>query len=104
MRIIGFSKKWEKFNNVEFTTFRFPRKDRDWSADEEVQVVLKPRSKEREPLGVARIIHKETLAIRDISKYEAVLDGFANCLDMWLWLGKPKQDKLINKLTLRWLF
>lgn len=34
MRILGFSKKWDKLNNGKFTTFRYPRKDslvgRDW--------------------------------------------------------------------------
>ena len=66
MRILGFSKKWDKLNKQwferdrhTFTTFRFPRKDRDWDVEELVQVVYKPRSKEREALGVARIIRKE---------------------------------------------
>ena len=66
MRILGFSKKWPKLNkrwfepNLQtFTTFRFPRKDRDWEVEELVQVVYKPRSKEREPLGMARIIRKQ---------------------------------------------
>jgi len=57
MRILGFSKKWAKLNNkLLFTTFRFPRKDKDWEIEEVVQIVYKPRSKEREPLGIARII------------------------------------------------
>lgn len=104
MRILGFSKKWDKLNNIEFTTFRFPRKDRDWQVGEEVQIVYKPRRKGGgERLGVARINFKETMTIRDISEFEAVWDGFKNTLDMWLWLKKPKMNKLINKLTLRWV-
>lgn len=66
MRILGFSKKWGKLNNdILFTTFRFPRKDKDWEVEEVVQIVYKPRSKGREPLGIARIIRKET---RDLTK------------------------------------
>jgi len=30
MRILGFSKKWDKLKDPEFTTFRFERKDKDW--------------------------------------------------------------------------
>ena len=66
MRVLGFSKKWTKLNNpIIFTTFRFPRKDRDWEAEEIVQVVYKPRSKDREVLGIARIIRKEK---KDLNK------------------------------------
>ena len=72
MRILGFSKKWDKLNKRwferdrhTFTTFRFPRKDKDWEVEELVQVVYKPRSKEREPLGIARIIRKQE---KDLSK------------------------------------
>ena len=103
MRIIGFSKKWGKLNDIKFTTFRFPRKDRDWAEGEEVQIVFKPRSKEREPLGIARIIFKERRTIRTITEEEAIKDGFCNSLAMWLWLGKPSMAQGINKLTLSWV-
>ena len=33
-----------------------PRRDEDWDIGESVQVVVNPRSKKREPLGVAMII------------------------------------------------
>ena len=104
MRILGFSKKWDKLSDIEFTTFRFPRKDRDWSAGEKVQVVFKPRSKEREPLGIARIIFKEFRFPLAITGDEAIKDGFNNALEMWLFLKKPKNDTPINKLTLRWYY
>lgn len=66
MRIISFQKHWDKLNNaILFTTFRFPRKDADWAVEEVVQIVYKPRSKEREILGVARIIRKEP---KDLNK------------------------------------
>lgn len=60
MRILGFSKKWGKLKQVFFTTYRFPRKDKDWGIEEVVQIVYKPRSKEREILGIARIIRKQS--------------------------------------------
>ena len=103
MRILGFSKKWAKLNDIEFTTFRFPRKDRDWAASETVQIVFKPRSKGREKLGIARINYKEFVKVRDISEDEAIKDGFLNAFEMWLWLKKPEGERLINKLTLYWI-
>ncbi len=60
MRIIGFSKKWSKLSQPTFTTFRVERKDKDWFTGESVRVVVQPRTKGREPLGIAQIINKET--------------------------------------------
>jgi len=130
MRILGFSKKWGKLNNLLFTTFRFPRKDRDWQVEEVVQVVFKPRSKEREILGVARIIRKQE---KDLNKKWSYYPTphFPNTPDM-ITLLEAKEDgfdamhgggdtekmrkffidtygysrcnkELINKLTLYWL-
>ena len=66
MRELGFSKKWTKLNNeILFTTFRFPRKDKDWQLEEVVKIVFKPRSKLREVMGIARIIRKEP---KDLNK------------------------------------
>lgn len=66
MRILGFKEKWAKLDRkILFTTFRFPRKDKDWQVEEVIQVVYKPRSKEREVLGVARIIRKQ---VKDLNK------------------------------------
>ncbi len=106
MRIIGFSKKWDKLQKPEHTTFRFPRKDadkgRDWKFGETVQEVYKPRSKtQREFIQIAEIIKKEPKAIEDITEEEAVEDGFESLLMMWMFLGQPRMKKLINKLTLR---
>ena len=115
MRVLGFSKKWDKLNDTEFTTFRFPRKDKDWQIGEFVQVVYKPRSKEREILGIAQIIIKASrmfidTRIRNISlvtEHEAILDGFNDWFDMRDWLIKTYsveriQNEPMNKLTLRW--
>ncbi len=65
MRILGVSQKWGKLNNLLWTTYRFTRKDKDWEVEEVAQVVYKPRSKDREILGVARIIRKE---LKDLDK------------------------------------
>jgi len=116
MRILGFSKKWDKLNQKEFTTFRFPRKDRDWANGEEVQIVFKPRSKEREILGIARIIDKRprwvrphplTSELKKVDDEEAQKDGFVHASEMILWMDLQHNfrnyDEPMNKLTLRWL-
>jgi len=76
MRELGFSKKWGKLNSeILFTTFRFPRKDKDWQVEEVVKIVYKPRSKEREVLGIARIIRKEP---KDLNKRFSYYPGIGN--------------------------
>ena len=130
MRILGFSKKWTKLDEVIFTTYRFPRKDKDWAVEEVVQCVFKPRSKEREVLGVARIIRKQPKDLNKKYHYyiggyaipntldtitpdEAGADGFTGMhgggdtekmrkffIDTY---GYSKCKELINKLTLYWM-
>ena len=125
MRILGFSKKWGKLNQDVFTTFRFPRKDRDWEVEELVQVVYKPRSKERRILGIARIIRKEPKNLNKnfnyyspntldtITPQEAEDDGFTGMhgggdtkkmrqyfVDTY---GYSKCKEAINKITLYWV-
>lgn len=114
MRIISFSQRWPKLLNPEFTTFRFPRKDRDWEVGEIVQVYFKNRSPNREKLGEAEIITKEPRRtkcsipnnIPVVSDLEASADGFENFSDMYNWLvetyGGMRASFTINKLTLRW--
>lgn len=129
MRILGFSKKWPKLQQEEFTTFRLPRRDRDWQVGEQVQIVYRPRSKEREVLGVAEIVSKEVrspvrLAPLDgipiITDEEALADGFEGKRNrfgvwkspyfvMWEWLWdahdiRRLMQEPINKLTLCWMF
>ncbi len=70
---------------------------------EVVQIVYKPRTKEREILGVAHIISKEYGKVEEITEDEAKRDGFSSALEMWLWLKKPNGNDLIHKLTLRWV-
>lgn len=138
MRILGFSKKWGKLNkqwfepNLQtFTTFRFPRKDRDWDIEEQVQVVYKPRSKDRESLGIARIIRKQEKDVKKnwsyyprpsspntldmITPEEAKEDGFTSMhgggdikkmLDFLRNSSTYEQfyrEGRVNKLTLYWL-
>ena len=116
MRILGFQRKWEKLQKPEFTTFRFERRDKDWQLGEQVQIVYKPRHKDREILGIAVIVGKEFRSpdaelpkrnIISISDEEAKEDGFMDYEDMWNWLLEVygDEDKLMfepmNKLTLR---
>ena len=131
MRELGFSKKWGKLNSETlFTTFRFPRKDKDWQVEEAVKIVFKPRSKEREVLGIARIIRKEPKDLNKQFNYyvggystpntpdtitpdEAEDDGFTGMhgggdtekmrkffIDTY---GYSKCREPINKLTLYWI-
>ncbi len=106
MRIISFSKRWDKLQRPEFTTFRFPRKDKDWYRGEVVQVYFQSRSPQREPLGIAEIVKKEPKLLADITHEEAVEDGFVNLYDMFEWLAKSHKGRdmfqPINKLTLCW--
>lgn len=123
MRILGFSKKWDKLNNpILFTTFRYSRRDKDWGVEEVVQIVFKPRSPEREPLGTARIIRKQEKDMRKkfyvfggvdhspdvITPVEAYEDGFTHMgggdsETMRKFLHDYSRGELINKLTLYWM-
>ncbi len=116
MRIMSFSKKWGKLSQPEFTTFRFPRKDKDWYVGETVQVYFKSRSPQHEKLFDAEIITKEKRAMAKhgdktgcqlVTNDEAIADGFPyGYFSMWEFLwdyygGKRLLDEPINKLTLR---
>ncbi|MFA5036717.1 MAG: hypothetical protein WC479_06025 [Candidatus Izemoplasmatales bacterium] len=113
MRIISFSKKWDKLKQPVFTTFRYPRKDRDWTVGEVVQVYYHNRSPNREKLGVAGIINKELRKIGTaFSEYqptesEAIADGFKSLADMTAWFrdthGKRIFSEPVYKLTLKWV-
>lgn len=118
MRILGFSKRWPKLEQPEFTTFRFTRRDRDWEVGELAQIVVQFRRKGGgERLGVAEIISKEECWIfttkkswgaKTLTSKEAWEDGFKSCFDMAMWLVKAHGhqrlvDEHMNKLTLRWI-
>ena len=115
MRIISFTKMWDKLKQPEFTTFRYPRGDKDWFVGEEVQVFYKNRSPNREKIGIAEIVKIEPRRILSVVPYdiprisddEAISDGFENFNDMVDWLHKTYSKWVlrsnINKLTLRWL-
>lgn len=101
MRVLGFSLKWDKLGEPIHTTFRRPRKDKDWYEGEVVQEVYKPKSKEREILQIAQIMSKEPRIFKDITEAEAVKDGFHNKVEMYLFLGKPARTLSLNKLTIK---
>ena len=112
MRILSFTKKWDKLKQPEFTTFRVPRKDadkgRDWHINEVVQVYFHNRQPDREFLGIAKIIDKSSTWLSCLDDEEAVADGFTDIVDMIEWMMKahkgqtdPQQVRL-NKLTLSW--
>ncbi|MBA7651742.1 hypothetical protein ES703_59561 [subsurface metagenome] len=118
MRILGFSKKWPKLQEPEFTTFRFTRRDKDWQVDELAQIVFQPRRKGGgEKLGVAEIVGKEPRWIftakkprgqKVVTPREAHADGFKSYVDMAMWLVRAHGhqslvDEPMNKLTLRWV-
>jgi hypothetical protein len=108
MRILGFSKKWDKLSSdVGFTTFRLPRLDKDWWTGEKVQIVVKPRSKDREYLGIAEIVWKDSVWMHDITSYMAWMDGFDTLAEMMAYLlkshSKVRLDhEPLNRLLLKW--
>jgi hypothetical protein len=113
MRELGFSKMWLKLQQNTFTTFRFPRKDRDWAVGETVKVVYHPRHKDRRVIGQARIILKEQrtflgkpIDTPQISTEEAIADGFDSLSGMLGWIAKTYGHipvEPINKLTIQWM-
>ena len=110
MRILGFQKKWAKLSKPSFTTFRYPRADKDWQVCEVVQVVIKPRSKNREYMGTAEIIRIESLRMEEITEGRAIQDGFESLNAMLAWLGKTYGNnyrwlwqKPMNRLSLAWV-
>lgn len=108
MRILSFTKMWDKLGQNIFTTFRFPRRDKDWQKGEVVRVFYKQRSPERKELGIAEIIDKEPKKILgDVTGIEAKEDGFQSISDMAFWLrkryGNRIEDESMNCLTLKWI-
>ena len=123
MRILGFGRLWPKLEQEIFTTYRYPRGDKDWEVGEVVQVFLKPRSRSRVKLGVARIIGKEPRELDDsfqrrfpeslegqvpvVTEEEAKADGFATVAEMVAYFIKQRgaldYTSLFNKLTLEWV-
>ncbi len=94
MRIISFSKRWDKLQQPEFTTFRFPRKDRDWEEGEVIK-------KELRKIATAYEEYRPT-------ETEAKADGFENLFEMNTYFRKSYGEERIfrepiNKLTLRWV-
>jgi hypothetical protein len=103
---------WPKLQQYGFTTFRFPRKDKDWAEGEVVRIVYHPRSKDRKILGIAKILTKEQrvlmgkrFGVPQVTPSEAIADGFNGLSGMLGWIAKTYREiplKPINKLTLIW--
>lgn len=125
MRILSFSERWPKLQNpILFTTFRYPRRDRDWEVEEVVRVYFKARSPARENLGTARIVRIETKDMGKrwspyswdapntpdmISRDEAEADGFTgihgggDVKKMIQFIKDYGRGDMVNKLTLYWI-
>jgi len=114
MRTLSVSTEWLKLREPEFTTFKLPRKNKNWDVGEIVKVVYKLQSKEREKLGIAKIIDKEQKILKEISEEEARNEGFLSVEDMIRWAMKRYNDRIekgavnieeeaINKLKLKWI-
>jgi hypothetical protein len=117
MRIMSFAKRWEKLKKKTFSTFRYPRKDKDWSEGETVQVFLLNRSPHRVFLGTAEIVSKNPRYLVNtneplpsnrgiVTQKEAQADGFENPGEMEKFMiqyyGKDYSPEF-NKLMLKWI-
>lgn len=119
MRVLGFAEYHPKLRLHTFTTFRYPRSDRDWEHLEFVQIVLKPRTKDRVPIGIAKISAKiegyvfpQEKPFIDfpchlIRPSEALCDGFSNLREMHDYFvdmhGKRLLEEPLNKLVLSYI-
>jgi hypothetical protein len=114
VRILSVMEKWPKLKNPRWPTFRLQRRDKDWQVGEFVQVVYRTRSKQREVLGIARIVKKEIkhfggpfLIGTAITEEEAIEDGFSGAVEMANWMLKTHGDRvrreILNKLTIAWI-
>ena len=119
MRILSFQRiNWpnhitgvsSKLQADEFTTWRWPRKDKDWHIGEEVTIVIRSRQKDRVVLGTAVIVNVEMRHCIDITDKEARADGFKEAFELVKHLI-PDTNKyidfklgkdIVNKITLRW--
>lgn len=115
MRILSFSHEWVdytvnriKWENDFFTTWRFPRRDKDWQVNETVQVWFKSRSPNRRFLCQAQILAKTTRHVDEpdcITYLDALHDGFKSQEAMYDYLEKTHGERLkketINKLYLK---
>jgi hypothetical protein len=112
MRELGVSVMWPKLQHETFTTFRFPRRDKDWQVGETVRVVFHPRGRDRKVLGTAKISGNEPRTFdytspNSITAAEAHEDGFRDRTDMKQWMkakyGAAALSKSMNRLTIQWI-
>jgi hypothetical protein len=124
MRIIGFEKDdWQsyyrnggscdKMSRPEFTTFRWPRRDnKDYQMGELLQVVIKPRSEARKPLGIVAVVGREELdpywKEGGITDEMARQDGFFYATELVTYLYKKRDYRnyppKVYRYTLIWIY
>jgi hypothetical protein len=113
VRELGVSVMWPKLEEPEWSTFRFPRRDKDWQVGETVRIVFHPRGRDRKVLGTAQVRDKQPRVmiadegpIMSTSPDEAREDGFNSLSMMCAWIrqryGEESLHKPMNKLTIRW--
>ena len=104
-------------SNPEFSTFRYPRGDKDWYVGEQVQVFFNSRSPQREKLGIAQLIMIEDRELDPWSSKQSVIalitdkeafeDGFpGGRMEMIEYMEKTYGCDYISrfhKIILRWL-
>ena len=121
MRILGFQKYWQKLKQPQFTTFRYPRGDKPFEVNEQVQIIIQPRKKGGgDKLGIAEIssiewreLDKEYHQLARghtapmITDVEAQEDGFTNLENMIEWMektyGRLDWMPCMLKITLKWI-
>jgi hypothetical protein len=122
MQQLGFTKDWPYYNResygsprpygakleyASFTTFRWPRLDgRDMQVGQLVQVVMRPRSKERELLGLALVVSAEQIRLDNINDAMANEDGFEAGYKLRWWLKEDPRSKdspLVWRYRLVWI-
>lgn len=110
MRIISFTEMWPKLQASQFTTWRFPRRDRDYITGEQLQAWYRQRSPKRQFLFNVEVVSKWSKWLIDanglhIRPDEALVDGFDSPEQMFEFLkkahGKRVYNEPINVLLLR---
>ena len=107
IRVMGFSRLWPKLNQEQFTTIRFPRKDKDWVVGEVVKVTYRLDSKERLVIGTTQIVSKTPIMLHDLSDAEAREDGYEDLQAMVVRMHDVHGDRVLsepmNKLRLKFV-
>jgi hypothetical protein len=104
-----------KMSRDEFTTFRWPRRDsKNYRVGELLQVVIKPRSNQRRPMGVVVVVKQEELRSfwsggNCITDEMARQDGFRYATELVCYLNKERpspsqRPAIVYRYTLKWIY